>query len=379
MDPLGLGTAGGKWGVPVKSKQMNAPSNQAGRSVPPGTNFSFEKPNLPIDWHKVSQAPIKMIERRGDARMLQQYLPFIALGDVTNTMEDVAHPSLIKAFQHGQLATQYLLSCQVKLEEQTNLMNADMERLEKAGRRMAEKESRMDKKVKELRREEREMKKLINTYHRMLRKHNPDLATRVVGHGDGRISLLEKGNEFTGGGLETGTENDTDFYEGYVVGKGGKKEKGKHNVVFVDRVSYEEVFGEEEGVGEKGKGKGKEKEKGGNELTVKVEVDRVQTPERKQRGEKGGGKEEEEGEDEEYGKGLTNSPEARRIRESIESTFGDETKPQLSPAQRANPVLEAMKKEGLFDDLSYSDGDEEEEEEGGGMGRKDMEDVKRTL
>ncbi|GMH55792.1 hypothetical protein TrRE_jg5565 [Triparma retinervis] len=349
---------------------MNAPSNQVGRSVPPNTNFSFEKPNLRIDWHKVSQAPVKMIERRGDARMLQQYLPFVALGDVTNTMEDVAHPSLIKAFQHGQLATQYLLSCQVKLEEQTNLMNADMERLEKAGRRMEEKESRMDMKVKELRREEREMKKLINTYHRMLRKHNPELAKRVVGHGDGRISLLEKGNEFTGGGGTTGTENEneTDFYEGYVLGKGGKKEKGKHNVVFVDRVSYEEVFGEEDGAGGVGGGE-KDGLKGGkvdNEVKVKVEVDKVlKTPERKQRSE--GGEEEEE-EEEQYSKGLTNSPEAKRIRESIESAFGDETKPQLSPSQRANPVFEAMKKEGLFDDLYYSDGEEEEEERGGGEG-----------
>ncbi|GMI28355.1 hypothetical protein TeGR_g14171 [Tetraparma gracilis] len=200
-DPLGIGVHG-RWGAPPPratagptSASATDPSSQSGRAVPPPAGFKFEYPRVPIDWGKVARAPLDSISRRGDAQALATYLPVVALGDLTNSGgAEVAHPALLKAFQASQLCTQYLMHCQVTMEEQLNLMNEDCAHLGRLEEQLSDKENRRETRRKELEKEGKSMKRLIRQYHRMLKKHNPDLAKRVVTHGDGGISLVEKDN-----------------------------------------------------------------------------------------------------------------------------------------------------------------------------------------
>lgn len=241
LDPLNLGVEGTQWGnrtVPLQSQPD--PSNQSNRVVPPTKGFRFSHPRVPIDWKKILSSEIEAIERRGDVERLAKFLPTVALGDVEKSVggsDAVAHPALIKAFKQAQLASQYLIHCQTSMEKQVSLVNDEITSLERVGRKLEEKENRKDEKLKELKKESRAQRRLIAQYHRMLRKHNPDLAGRIVGHGDGSISLLERGTgiqtvvntdeDLKFGNASVMVEEDDDFYvnpESLSVSTGGEEE-----------------------------------------------------------------------------------------------------------------------------------------------------------
>ena len=236
-DPLGIGVSG-QWGA------RHHPSSQVNRQTPPPAGFRFEIGTAPIDWVKIARAPLNTIQRRGDAQSLSTFLGDVALGDLKGV--DCAHPALLKSWKLAQLSSQYLLHTQTLLESQLNLMSADLSGLD----RMAEKENQRVKsrevKIQELKKEERSQKRLINTYHRMLRQHNPALAKRVVQHGDGRISLIEKGNEYEGGKGVTKYEDGgaDDFYTEFNTEEKEKKEqKEKEKEKKSEKMTYDDVFG----------------------------------------------------------------------------------------------------------------------------------------
>lgn len=140
-------------------------------------------------------------------------------------------------------------------------MSADLSGLDKMTSKENQRLKNKELKINELKKEERSQKRLINTYHRMLKQHNPELAKRVVSHGDGRISLVEKGNKYEGGegvtGVKTGVKmfedgGVDDFYTEFDIGGGGgsltlnssKKKKASKKVdKMTMKMTYDDVFG----------------------------------------------------------------------------------------------------------------------------------------
>jgi len=392
MDPLGLGVHG-QWGQPAKpapfssSSSVTDPSNQENRAHPPPPGFAFEHPRVPIDWKKIAVAPLQQIARRGDAAALSPYLPTVALGDLSGSGgPDVAHPALLKAFQASQLCVQYLVHCQVSMEGQLNLMSDDVARVERVGRALEDKEERRKKKVKELEKEGKSMKRLIAQYHRMLRKHNPDLARRVVSHGDGRISLVEKDNVFAKGGIVGEMERDVEgededhFYTNF---GGGAPAEGEA------KAEEEEEEGEEEEEEEE-----EEKEEEGEEEVneLKMHTDGEALPEKSLVGSsppssplpsqatspsvsprsltspKPLSSASPSSGPVEVSRSGHQSPEATKMRTTLTELYStgerDELVVGLSPKQKSEPIMEALRSSGAFEDFGTGSDDDG----GDGMG-----------
>ena len=333
MDPLDLGVEGSHWGN-REVHPPNIPSDQTNRLTPPPEGFKFEYPRVPIDWKKIASCPLQSIERRGDVNSLSAFLPTVALGDIERSCGggEVAHPALLKAFRQAQLCSQYLIHCQVSMEKQVGSMNVDISSLLAVETKLADKEKRRDEKLKALKKESRTQRRLIAQYHRMLRKHNPDLAGRVVGHGDGSISLVEKG----GGGvaervyddddLDFGVARDEDDEEDdfYTPPRGGGTTSSAADETETDA----EV---------------------GTETKSDTDIDITPTPTR--------GKESKSS-SKSSPKSTIESPEGKRIRDLITEDDQEEieTFNALSPQQKKAPIFEAMRVSGEFDfDSSISD------------------------
>ena len=280
-----------------------------------------------------------------------QFLPTVALGDIGKSMggsDAIAHPALLKAFQQAQLSSQYLIHCQTSLEKQVSIMNDEITSLHRVERKMAEKENRRDEKLKELKKESRAQKRLIAQYHRMLRKHNPDLAGRVVGHGDGSISLIERGR-----GIERVVNEEVDVK----FGNARVSEEDEVDFYVKPTENYNEgEDGDEEGDGDLDNQKIGERGNEGENKMLSIDTNVASSPNPQQR----------KKEDRER---KTQSPEGKRIRSSIDELF-DRSSPssprnssfakeeelnkfrQLSPEQKKNPILESLRISG---ELDFSD------------------------
>lgn len=336
-DPYGIGV----WQQSNNQPSFD-PSSQEGRAHPPPPGFKFEFPRVPIDWPSVGAAPLATIERRGDAAALAQFLPLIALGDLSRSGgPDVAHPALTKTFGVAQLATQYLIYCQGMMEGQVDAMATDLSHLEKISSGLERKLERRDEKLEMMKKENRRMKKLVNTYSRMLRKHNPDLAKRVVHHGDGRVSLVEKGNEYVQGAVGF-LDDDTDFYskpefkpvEGERGGGGKENEAAPGDL----RMTHQQMFGQpadidvsdnEDQIGD-----------------IQLGSEAPKTPVRRAQSEAN------------EASAGPQSPEAIKLRTSIESLYSEEERTKLtaklSPKQKQNPILTAMMMDPGSETMAYS-------------------------
>lgn len=76
----------------------------------PLTLDRFEPTTGNIDWLRVAAANVSKIERDGDLKTLQKFLPDTAVGRVDEAQIE-ATPTFINAFRMSQLQVQYILHC----------------------------------------------------------------------------------------------------------------------------------------------------------------------------------------------------------------------------------------------------------------------------
>jgi len=209
-------------------------------------------------------------------------------------------------------------------------MAEDVGHVDRVMRAAVEKEERREKRRKELVKEGKSMKRLIGQYHRMLRKHNPGLAKRIVTHGDGKISLVEKDNVYAKGGVVGERER----------GEWGEEEEEEEDHFFTGIVGGEEGSVEEE----------EEEEK--LEVTVNEETSAPSLPDRASSPDRAalttGSRE------------GPQSPEGALMRSSLTSFYTDAEREDLvknmSQKGKREPIMEALRSSGAFDG---SDSEEE--------------------
>ncbi|KAI8848473.1 Iguana/Dzip1-like DAZ-interacting protein N-terminal-domain-containing protein [Chytridium lagenaria] len=136
---------------------------------PLASGFYFRKRTERLDWRMLASIHVERLQREVDVETLQRVIENITFCDVESEDLRYVDPNFIKLFQLSQLIIEYLLHSQdylsdhrEKLVEECDILARDLESL----RAVHERE---DSEVKNLRKENRALRKTIYAYQLMVK------------------------------------------------------------------------------------------------------------------------------------------------------------------------------------------------------------------